>query len=472
MKFNVVLELAVLCQRQELIGGEVEMVCGELICGFGVVVLVLWFVIGRDTMDEMDVELWSRLPLEIVERTLLFLPVPVLCRFRTVCKSWNSLICKPAFGALNVQHARREACFLVARYVNGDEEMDALFDPFEKKHGWSFLDLNARRWYTIMQDGQEVFDRFQRGSEVAMDGGLVCQCLEADGDRDVSIFVCNPIAKTSRRLPAFPYSDRLTDVLDLVVLNMVVDSSALGYKIFVMPNGEDGDLRSATYPLMMIYESTSNQWWMPAHPPMRQITEDCIHVQCSVFVDGMLYILMCSDVEYAVEQWLWSYNHAENTWTDTGVTISMELSNPQLLVSDNRLFLGSWLRKLSNSDGGGGRRKRNAPRWSYELSEVLLESRTRNSVFRMAGAVLEDFFALPAYTSKVRGRFAPFSLNALGFCKSIVLLCESSGVYKLYDLSTCSWDVLPKHPLDLLPKDGHILWYGNPMNLILPATLL
>lgn len=57
-------------------------------------------------MDEMNDELWSRLPLEIVERTLLFLPVPVLCRFRTVCKSWNSLICKPAFGALNVQHAR------------------------------------------------------------------------------------------------------------------------------------------------------------------------------------------------------------------------------------------------------------------------------------------------------------------------------------------------------------------------------
>lgn len=33
-------------------------------------------------MDDMDGGLWSRFPLEVDERMLAFLSVPVLCRFR------------------------------------------------------------------------------------------------------------------------------------------------------------------------------------------------------------------------------------------------------------------------------------------------------------------------------------------------------------------------------------------------------
>lgn len=68
-------------------------------------------------MDNMNVKLWTRLPKDVVERVLSFLSVPVLCRFRTVCKRWNSLIRDPKFGYLCDQHARQqESCFIVTCY--------------------------------------------------------------------------------------------------------------------------------------------------------------------------------------------------------------------------------------------------------------------------------------------------------------------------------------------------------------------
>jgi hypothetical protein len=64
-------------------------------------------------MDDLAVELWSALPPEIVERVLTFLSAPALCRFRTVCKRWNVLICKPEFGALYILRTRQDAGFVV-----------------------------------------------------------------------------------------------------------------------------------------------------------------------------------------------------------------------------------------------------------------------------------------------------------------------------------------------------------------------
>lgn len=66
-------------------------------------------------MDNLDVELWRKLPLELAERALLFLPVPTLCRFRMVCKRWDALICHPEFGIWSSVYSTCKARCIVNR---------------------------------------------------------------------------------------------------------------------------------------------------------------------------------------------------------------------------------------------------------------------------------------------------------------------------------------------------------------------
>jgi hypothetical protein len=65
---------------------------------------------------ELDVALWSGLPVDMVERVLSFLPVPELCRYRSVCKKWNTLICDSKFGAAHARNdAKRDASYFVVQ---------------------------------------------------------------------------------------------------------------------------------------------------------------------------------------------------------------------------------------------------------------------------------------------------------------------------------------------------------------------
>ena len=432
------------------------------------------------TMEVMNIKLWEKLPSEIVERTLSFLAPPELCRFRTVCKRWNYLICTPDFRFLCMQNARQDACFLVARYmIRGEGLAEPYSGSFDKYHGWSFLDLNSRRWYTIKQDGQEVFDYFNIASGVAMEGGLVCQILDTeDEDEFPEILVSNPIARVSRILPP-PPCPCYTDTSEL---NIVVNNPGRNFKVLVMPN--DSALKRAGSPFLVVYEWASNQWRCSSFPSMPEMSHPHINivVKCSIFLGNeTLYILTSAAGGCGTEDFLlWCYNHVEDTWIDTGVSFTrMELLYPQLLVSDNRLFLATWWRPshalyLPSGDA--------APLWSYDIYKINLEDTTLDRVFHMTGEAMKHIFEMsaPEVNLDQGCRTQAFGLRAFGVGKFIVLICEpemgkyNSGVAIVYDRSTSSWDLLPKNPL--IPFDSksrlNKLWYRKPMNLFLPLNSL
>lgn len=405
-------------------------------------------------MDDMVVALWSKLPPDVVDRMLSFLSVPVLCRFRTVCKRWNSLISKPEFGALCIHHARHDSPFIVLRHaIRGGESQ---LGPFGVNHGWSFLDLSAsgsaKRWYTIEHDEQPVFDSFKFG-RLAMDGGLVYQHMDVEGG-DASVFVSNPLAKTSTRLPP------CTAIARGSVVNMLVDNIAHSYKVFVIPSigGYGDEVRLTEEPIMVVYESTTKQWRNTTnlHTPRH-------YAQCSVFLDGLLYVLMFPDsTATAQENCLWSYDHVEDVWKDTGVMIHipMFISMANLVVIDNRLFLASWVHHGHPQTDGLGTRSRDG--WSYEVSEVHLEEKTHVTVFEMPEAVVKQVFELSDISRAI--------FHVIGFCKSFVMLCKPSGVSVVFDLNTALLETLPANPSVPFHGQGHqILWYGSkPMKLILP----
>ena len=122
----------------------------------------------------MDGQVWRRLPFELVRLVLSFLPVPELCRCRAVCKGWNFLISTSKFRTLSHHNARKGPGYIVARVV--DNSQGGL-----KFHGWSVLDLDARRWYRIEHDQTPMLGGapFASGHVtcacVATDAGLVCE---------------------------------------------------------------------------------------------------------------------------------------------------------------------------------------------------------------------------------------------------------------------------------------------------------
>ena len=273
----------------------------------------------ENNLGNMKVGLGYELSFDVVERILSFVSVPKLCRLRTVCKSWNSSICSANFSALQQSYGRQtDACFIVARYI---KEIPLLDDNFSKqtfrKHcGWAFLDLNAKRWYTIVQDREEVFDQFRYRSSTVTNAGLVCQVFGVNShiEKDVSIFISNPIGKASRRLPSPPCSFNFINALYYKSqVDIVADCIAHNHKVFVMPN--TNDYISEDNPIIHVYKQTTNRWRKSSIPPMQQITKGLIVVRCSLSFNGMLYLLVCSTAPFrdTSDHWLWSYNHVEDT---------------------------------------------------------------------------------------------------------------------------------------------------------------
>lgn len=110
----------------------------------------------------MEARLWTRLPAEIVERVLSFLPVRDFGRFSTVCRRWKHLISTPDFGSLCFRYSKGSGrCYIVARYV---VEPDVLNDTDHLGFvGWSILDLETKRWCTFKTFDVEEMPQTQEG---------------------------------------------------------------------------------------------------------------------------------------------------------------------------------------------------------------------------------------------------------------------------------------------------------------------
>lgn len=82
---------------------------------------------------------------------------------------------------------------------------------------------------------------------------------------------------------------------------MVVNNVSQNYKVFVMPSDEHRGSRRYEYvPFMVVYDSITTQWWSSTDPPFFDEPDEPevnIDARCSVFYDGLQYILMLREIE-------------------------------------------------------------------------------------------------------------------------------------------------------------------------------
>ncbi|KAG0562067.1 hypothetical protein KC19_9G115300 [Ceratodon purpureus] len=372
--------------------------------------------------------LWSDLPLEILEQVLSYLHVPDLCRYRTVCRRWDRLMCDPKFGSLCAQNtAKRDASLFAMRYsICG-----------RRHEGWCFLDVNARRWYVVKDDGQGIRRNFPL-ENVRMDGGLVCQYLLNDLRPD-RIIVYNPITQTHRKLPCTSkYFSKLT---------LVVDNISQSFKIilFNIPRKEPPILNT---PLKLVYDSVTNEWKTSTNPFC--ISSGSKLLGSRVIFQGYVYNLRP----------LWRYNLVNDACENLDVPIRGEFSSACFVVSANRLFLVVW------SKGGGLGFDDGGPSWSFQLSELKIPIMTRELLFEMPTADVVERFE-----TGIKNRIPSLpEISAFSFGNSILFMSKSTGITAAFDVVTRAWDWnFPPNPLEYLPHE-ECEWVGEQMNLLLPCT--
>ncbi|KAG0627687.1 hypothetical protein M758_2G220500 [Ceratodon purpureus] len=281
--------------------------------------------------EELDTKVWSELPAEILERVLRWLPFSTLCKFRAVCKYWNTL---PTVRAeqpyiLDIPCNTKKDYVTCLRYC-------CLYSP--TANTWDFIDLSflPQRMTQLSSCPCYWTPQIER---FCSDGGLLCvwgKLLERDLRYYFSdiiphytILVCNPLTKRCKLLPPFDFTYQGS--IDLVMKR----ESSGEYKIFAVALAYTG--APGLYLRHYMYDSASDSWML-----LLDLKRDCSDVSLlrfgSIIFDGVYY---CVSGGGRQPYDLYAYNIKQNSWIAAGVKIKLNPKTTRVLfvVSNGRLLL-------------------------------------------------------------------------------------------------------------------------------------
>lgn len=193
----------------------------------------------RDVEDIMDDSLWKRLPEDLLERVLAWLPLASCVRFRSVCKRWYAMMYSQSFLELRSKEAPVCGPSWLLSFGSSLSSQQLIHDV----GGSSFLEGNV--FDTSSNSCFKLQFPFlpQDSVLVATAGGLVCFCCNTNEshETDVSFYVCNPITKAWKLIPS--------QCSKVSVVAMLVNTESSSF--------------STSYKLIVFCEASTDRWlWM------------------------------------------------------------------------------------------------------------------------------------------------------------------------------------------------------------------
>ncbi|XP_015575838.1 F-box/kelch-repeat protein At5g43190 [Ricinus communis] len=227
------------------------------------------------SFPEMDSRIWSRLPEEILDLVLSFLPLKTFLNLRSTCKHFSSLIFSPPFMSKHNSSGSPFSSFLLLSHP----QFHHRYSIYDSMLGtWRNLTLSL----SFLLPCSAVNTITQSCTLLSSSHGLFCFSLPSSG----SFIVCNFLAKSSRLIefPSYPFSfESVTFV-----------STPSGYKIFVFCS----KFSSIS---AFVYDSRVLSW--QTFDGLEPIISDNCH-QEGVFFNGLLYFttpepfsVVCLDLE-------------------------------------------------------------------------------------------------------------------------------------------------------------------------------
>ncbi|KAJ6709710.1 F-BOX/KELCH-REPEAT PROTEIN [Salix koriyanagi] len=222
----------------------------------------------------MDPAIWSRLPEELLEHVLSFLPVKTFLNLRSTCKHFKSLLFSPSFMSKHTTSGSPFSSFLLLSHPQFYQQFP-LYDSISGS--WRHLALSLSVLLPVAGSNGSPTCTLLSSSN-----GLFCFYLPSS----YSLLVCNFLAKSSRivEFPSYPFSfDSLTFV-----------SRPFGYKIFVLCSKFSSNS-------VFVYDSKIHSW--QKFDPFEPILGGDYR-QEGVLFDGSLYFttsepfsIACFDLE-------------------------------------------------------------------------------------------------------------------------------------------------------------------------------
>ncbi|KAG0609419.1 hypothetical protein M758_8G182700 [Ceratodon purpureus] len=367
----------------------------------------------------------SNLPLDVMERVLSFLPLPVLCRMRTVCKEWNHIICSSSFHDCYEQTWEERGhgvCFSTKfhSYTRIDRSV---------RGTTCFLDLDERRWYLIKGSVDQGFDT----RDVAMGDGLVAEFCCPVEDEDIKyvfgpptvccIQMSDPILKMRWRLNPYPNEDK-----DHSIVVVAVDRGSRVFRIFLFQNSGFGLICS--HKCLWMYESSTNKWRCASQPP-RKGSDNNAATSAVVFQQGLYAIFTASDSWG--DSFLALYDIEKDTWSMVFENLPA-VQLVELVVSSGKLFM-FWRSASSTSSA-----------MMLEMVEIQVSEKTYRTVFQIPASTLSHFFGEQINKYDFAITCLTLRLNFNSSCSSVVLFSKSSGKVIIYNVVSATVDILPEHP--------------------------
>lgn len=229
--------------------------------------------------SKMDPGIWSRLPEELLEHVLSFLPLKSLFNLRSTCKHFSSLIFSPPFVSKHSSSSPFSSFLLLSH-------------PQCYRH-FPLYDSALGNWRNLALPLSALLPSAAAPvSLLSASNGLLCFSLPSS----TSFLVCNLLVKSSRviQFPSYPFSFEL---LSLV-------STPFGYNIFLLCSGQSS---SSAF----VYDSKFHTW--QKFDGFDPIITDNYH-QEGVYFDGSLYFATpepFSVVCFHLESGKWQRSNAE-----------------------------------------------------------------------------------------------------------------------------------------------------------------
>ncbi|KAJ6321020.1 hypothetical protein OIU76_006358 [Salix suchowensis] len=229
-------------------------------------------------LPEMDPAIWSRLPEELLEIVLSFLPLKTFLNLRSTCKHFKSLMFSRSFMSRHTASGSPFSSFLLLSHPQFYQEFP-LYDSIVGS--WRNLTLSLS--LLLPGTGSNVSPSC---TLLSSSNGLICFSLPSS----CSLLVCNFVAKSSRivEFPTHPFTFE----------SFVFVPVSSGYKIFVLCSKFSSNS-------VFVYDSKVHSW--QKFDRFEPILGDNYR-QEGVFFNGSLYFTTSepfSIVCFALESGRW-----------------------------------------------------------------------------------------------------------------------------------------------------------------------
>lgn len=268
-----------------------------------------------DFVENLDGELWCRLPEDLLPKIFARLPFRSLFKVRLLSKEWEGKIGSPSFQL----EATSE---VLSKWETYSPLLCSTQDM--RMVGYSTA---SRQWQSLFSlsylfSGALSSSRWQTKSAL---GSLLClKQLGAPGER--GIVVTNPVLKLWKLLPAHGLTTPFLPAYEIIHLMSSQEKDSSAYKVISI--SQDSSIRDPSkasklaslvppdllFPLphlrAEIYDSTTGAWSVNESGPVLPMD---LHNVSSVYLDGVVYFSLASSRYESIH--LFAYNVTKGTWT-------------------------------------------------------------------------------------------------------------------------------------------------------------